>query len=216
MSKKVYRCSGKKERKSETFTSDSNRSRLLRNYLNQKAGATDPVSELFGHPLPVKSMYASRFVPAGFKSNAMYFSEDREVTFYEYIYHVATCAKVDYPIRLIIFEADLDLPKGEVKNINKLKAPKKKKILSPVSYTHSHLYMNQLKNIPKIVIYENVRSTSHLNNYATFNKSVINNFLQDPTFIEASIITAKDHFNVTIYENGTSRNISFSNKMILS
>ncbi|MDA9189370.1 hypothetical protein N9O57_00140 [bacterium] len=213
-SKRLFRCATAKERKSKLFAGSSSKQTALEKFLNNHTESTNPIDATFSRSLPVQKGHMSRFVPTGYSSHASYFSEDKEVTFYEYLFHVITHTHSKGSIfKLAIFIADINFRDGKKKNINRLQPKKKKLILDPNTYEHSHEYINNLDSVPSSITYRSVRASKDINNHAIYNINDIFNISKDLTPILAKVIKSSgSHYNVELDMNSHTQIIEIEKK----
>lgn len=182
--KRIYRCTPSKKRHSINFIS-SGSGEELRTLLNLETESENLVEAIFQRPIPVSEAHQSRFLPVGFSSHAIYFSDSDIVPFVEFLFHYSTNAKSHAEIKLSLFIGDVSFKDADIKNVNRMKS--KKKILSPTTYKHSHDFVRSLKKRPQIITYENVRHNDQSNNHAIYDKSLFLNFSESQKKISAKI-----------------------------
>lgn len=213
-SKWLFRCATEKERKSKNYSTSIGKQKILERFLNKHTEPTNPIDATFARPLPVQEGHMSRFVPIGYPSHASYFSDNKETTFYEYLYHIITHThSLGTTLSLAIFNAEVSFKDGKKKNINKLKTVDKKKVLDPNTYKHSHQYVSRLKSIPSSITYQSVRVNGKANNHAIYNRSDISNISRDLDAISAKIINdVGKYYNVELDINGSVKVLQIEKK----
>jgi hypothetical protein len=198
--KKVYRCSIKKNEKSISFVQKDQNRELLKRALASFTESTNPVDAIFNRPIPVDVRYRSRFVPVGYFSHAMYFSDSKIVPYFEFLFHFASHSHGERSeIELSLFHADISVENVDIKNVNRM-GKDRDKILSTTTYKYAHKLMRSLKKIPQIVTYKSVRFEGKVNNHAVFDKSLINSITEELDKTKAKIKDMNSHFEVTLFK----------------
>lgn len=201
--RKVYRCSIKKNEKSLSFVKKEENRDLLKRTLASYTESPNPVDAIFNRSIPVEQMYQSRFVPVGYFSHAMYFSDSKIVPYFEFLFHFASHSLMGRSeVELSLFHADILLEGGDVKNVNRM-TKDKDRILSPTTYKFAHQFIKSLKKRPQIVTYKSIRYDGKANNHAIFDKSLINSITEELDKTIAKIKDINTHFEVTLIKGSS-------------